>query len=89
MGDSNQEPDGDGSVKYGHTLPREEAAAYLSAIAAGLGKGAVELKQAEGGLRMELPDNVKIKVSASRKGKKAKIRFELAWREEGPELEIT
>ena len=67
-------------VHFESVLPREEAVSYFEAIAAGMKKGKIQLKQGDESISLELPPQVGLEVKAVRKGEKEKITFELVWR---------
>ena len=63
-------------------MSREEAIAYFSSIVDGLRAGTVAFLRGEDELRFaSLPEQLTVEVTASRKGDKSKIGFELSWRE--------
>lgn len=76
--------EGRGKFKFESTMRREEAVAYFEAIVSGLKSGFLHFKQRDRALTINPASVVDVEVKAARKGKGAKIAFEISW---GPEHE--
>jgi amphi-Trp domain-containing protein len=76
--------DGKGKFKFESTMRREEAVAYFEAIVSGLKQGILHFKQRDRGLTVNPASVVDVEVKAAKKGKEARISFEISW---GPEHE--
>jgi amphi-Trp domain-containing protein len=70
-------------ISFEGFMPADEAVAYFEAIVKGLKKGSVEFKQGEDSLALSPPAYLTVGVKASRKGSRAKISFEMSWRNGG------
>lgn len=76
-------------IRFESTLARDEAVSYFKAIVSGLEEGKVNFRQGEESLTLHPADQVAVGVKASKKGDKAKITFELAWRDQDPEVTLS
>jgi len=82
--------DGKGKFKFESTMRRDEAVAYFEAIVSGLKQGSLHFKQGDRSLTVNPGSVVEIQVKAARKGKEAKVAFEIEWNTENEsELEIS
>lgn len=76
-------------IRFESNLARDEAVSYFKAIVSGLEEGKVNFRQGEESLTLHPADQVAVEVKASKKGDKAKITFELAWRDQDPEVTLS
>ena len=79
IADRSDNGDGKGKFKFESTMRREEAVAYFEAIVSGLKQGILHFKQEGRALTVNPASVVDVEVKASRKGKEARIVFEMAW----------
>jgi amphi-Trp domain-containing protein len=68
------------NVAFESTIAREEAVAYFETLVAGLKKGKLHLKQELNEISLHPPENLVVKVKATRKRDKEKLSFEVSWR---------
>lgn len=71
--------DGKGKFKFESTMRREEAVAYFEAIVSGLKQGILHFKQRDRALTVNPASVVDVEVKAAKKGKEARISFEISW----------
>jgi amphi-Trp domain-containing protein len=77
-------------VSFESSLSREEAVQYFSAILDGLKQGTLTFKQGDRSLTVEPPERLDLEVKAARKGREAKVSFEISWKDLEPaDLEIS
>ncbi|PRQ06662.1 amphi-Trp domain-containing protein [Enhygromyxa salina] len=76
------------AIGYEAAMPRTEAVSYFESLVGGLRSGRLEFKQDDQSLVLNPPDQLLIEVKAQRKGDKAKVVFEIAWRDDVRPLEI-
>lgn len=75
-------------IRFESSLSREEAVSYFEAIVAGIRSGTVEFRQEDKTVVLHPGSQLDIGVKASRKGDKAKIAFEIAWRGDADEPKL-
>lgn len=78
--ESEDEEEDDEEVEYEATMSRQEAAAYLDALLAGLRGGHLEFRRGERALTLALPSHVELEVEAKGNATKGKIEVEIKWR---------
>lgn len=76
-------------IRFESNLARDEAVSYFKAIVSGLEEGKVDFRQGDESLTLHPADQVAVEVKASKKGDKAKITFELAWRDHDPDVTLS
>lgn len=77
-------------VAFESTLDREEVVQYFASILDGLRQGTLTFKQGDKSLTVEPADRLNLEVKASRKGREAKVSFEVSWKDrEAVDLEIS
>ena len=76
---STENGDGKGKFKFESTMRREEAVAYFEAIVSGLKQGILHFKQENRALTVNPASVVDVEVKAAKKGREAKISFEISW----------
>lgn len=75
---------GSTKISYEGTMPLAEAVAYFEAIAKGLKKGALTLRQGAETLTLTPDGPVELEVKASEKKRKGKLAFEITWSAAAP-----
>lgn len=72
-----------GKLSYDARLSKDEAAAYLEAIASGLRQGRIRMRHESKPLELEPAGPVDMEISAARKGARQRFAFVISWHERG------
>ena len=70
-----------GKLSYDARLSKDEAAAYLEAIASGLRQGRIRMRHENKPLELEPAGPVVMEIHAARKGVRQRFAFEISWPE--------
>lgn len=84
----------DNTIAFKRTVDREEAAAYLEALAKSMRGGEILVEHGDRALNLAPPSAVALEIEAKQKKDKVKFSFEIAWKHltegaEGASLKIS